>query len=72
MNDLLEWGLMWLGIIGVFICLFFLYFIICILLGIFIEAILGWLGKDVADWYWSGVGLVALLGAVVSAKSSKD
>lgn len=73
MNDILEYGLVGAGLIGLMIGLVFLYLIVCILLGLTIEMILGWMGHDVNEWYWTGVGLVALLGAVMTtAVSSKS
>lgn len=72
MDDIAEYALMILGVIAVAIGLFFLYFAICIGLGLLIEAILGWMGKEVADWYWTGVALVALLGAFATSARSSD
>ena len=72
MQDLIENALLFLTYIGLFVGLFILYFVICVVLGMGIEMVLGWMGKDVVDWYWTGVGLVAMLGAVVGTKSSKD
>lgn len=73
MNDILEYTLVGAGLIGLLIGLVFLYLFVCILLGLAIEAVLGWMGHDVSEWYWTGVGLVALMGAVMTtAVSSKS
>ena len=73
MNDILEYALVGAGLIGLMIGLVFVYLFVCILLGLTIEMILGWMGHEVSDWYWTGVGLVALMGAVMTtAVSSKS
>ncbi len=71
-DDVAAGALIGLGVIGLVVGLFIIYFAICIALGLLMEWVLGLMGKDVADWYWTGVGLVALLGAVVSVKRSDD
>ena len=65
MNDLAEYGLVGLGFIGILVGLFFLYIVICVIMGLAVEMVLGWMGKEIEGWYWTGVGLVALLGTVV-------
>ena len=73
MNDILEYILVGAGLIGLLIGLVFVYLLVCVILGLAIEAVLGWMGHEVADWYWTGVGLVALMGAVMTtAVSSKS
>ena len=73
MNDIAEYALVGVGLIGLMIGLVFIYLFVCILLGLAIEMVLGWMGHDVTDWYWTGVGLVALTGAVMTtAVSSKS
>lgn len=73
MNDLIEYILMGVGLIGLLVGLVFLYLIVCMILGIAIEFVLGLMGHEVTDWYWTGVGLVALMGAVTTtAVSSKS
>lgn len=71
-DEILTYTLAGIGLIGAIIGLFFIYLGACVLLGLCVEAIMGWMGKDMADWYWTGVGLVALLGAVISVKKSDD
>ena len=71
-DDVAAGALIGLGVIGLVVGLFFVYFAVCFALGLLMEWFLGWMGKGVADWYWTGVGLVALLGAVVSVKKSDD
>ena len=71
-DDVAAGALIGLGVIGLVVGLFIVYFAVCIALGLLMEWVLAWMGKDVADWYWTGVGLVALLGAVVSVKRSDD
>lgn len=70
MNDILEYALVGAGLIGLMIGLVFVYFFVCVLLGLAIEMVLGWMGHEVADWYWTGVGLVALLGGVITTGAS--
>ena len=70
MNDILEYALVGAGLIGLMIGLVFVYFLVCVLLGLAIEMVLGWMGHEVADWYWTGVGLVALLGGVITTGAS--
>ena len=73
MNDILEYTLVGAGLICLMAALVFVYLFVCVILGIAIECVLGWMGHDVADWYWTGVGLVALMGAVMTtAVSSKS
>ena len=71
-DDVAAGALIGLGVIGLVVGLFIVYFAVCIALGLLMEWVLGWMGKDVADCFWTGVGLVALLGAVVSVKRSDD
>lgn len=71
-DDVAAGALVAVGAVALIAGLFLLYFTVCIALGLLMEWVLGWMGKDVADWYWTGVGLVALLGAVVSVKRSDD
>ena len=66
------YALMGLGMVGVIIGLAIVYIFVCVLLGLGIEMIMGWLGHEMADWYWTGVGLIVLLGAVISVKKSDD
>ena len=70
MNDILEYAIVGVGLIGLMIGLVFVYFFVCVLLGLAIEMVLGWMGHEVADWYWTGVGLVALLGGVITTGAS--
>lgn len=73
MNDVLEYGLVGIGLIGLLVGLVFVYLFVCVILGIAIEFVLGLMGHEVTDWYWTGVGLVALMGAVLTtAVSSKS
>lgn len=73
MNDVLEYGLVGAGLILLMVGLVFVYLFVCVILGIAIEFVLGLMGHDVADWYWTGVGLVALMGAVITtAATSKS
>ena len=70
MNDIIEYAIVGAGLIGLMIGLVFVYFFVCVLLGLAIEMVLGWMGHEVADWYWTGVGLVALLGGVITTGAS--
>ena len=73
MNDVLEYGLVGAGLILLMVGLVFVYLFVCVILGIAIEFVLGLMGHDVTDWYWTGVGLVALMGAVITtAATSKS
>lgn len=71
-DDVAAGALVAVGAVALIVGLFLLYFAVCIALGLLMEWVLGWMGKDLADWYWTGVGLVALLGAVISVKRSDD
>lgn len=71
-DEIAGGALMGLGIIGLIIGLFFVYLFVCVLLGLCVEVVMGWLGHEMADWFWTGVGLVALLGAIISVKKSDD
>lgn len=71
-DDLAAGALMGVGVACLIVGLFLLYFAVCFALGLLMEWFLGWMGKDVADWYWTGVGLVALLGAIISVRRSDD
>lgn len=70
MNDILEYGLVGAGMILLMIGLVFVYLFVCVIMGLAIEMILGWMGHEVSDWYWTGVGLVALIGAVITPRAS--
>ena len=69
MNDLAEYALVGVGMIGLMIGLVFVYLFVCVILGLAIEMILGWMGYEMSDWYWTGVGLVALIGAVITPRA---
>lgn len=71
-SDVGTYVLVVLGLIGAIIGLFFVYLGVCVLLGLCVEVVMEWMGKDMADWYWTGVGLVALLGAIITVKKSDD
>lgn len=71
-SDIGTYVLAGIGLIGAIIGLFFIYLGVCVLLGLCVEVIMGWMGKEMMGWYWTGVGLVALLGAVISVKKSDD
>lgn len=70
MNDIAEYALVGAGMILLMIGLFFVYLFVCVIMGIVIEFVLGLMGHEVSDWYWTGVGLVALIGAVVTPRAS--
>lgn len=70
MNDVLEYGLVGAGIILLMVGLVFVYLFVCVILGIAIEFVLGLMGHEVTDWYWTGVGLVALIGGVITPRAS--
>ena len=70
MNDIAEYALVGVGMIGLMIGLVFIYLFVCVILGLAIEMVLGWMGHEVADWYWTGVGLVALIGGVITPRAS--
>lgn len=73
MNDIAEYVLVGIGLIGLLVGLVFVYLFVCVILGIAIEFVLGLMGHEVTDWYWTGVGLVSLMGAVMTtAVSSKS
>lgn len=71
-DDVAAGALVAAGAVALIAGLFLLYFAVCFLLGLLMEWFLGLMGKDVSDWYWTGVGLVALLGAVVSVRVRDD
>ena len=70
MNDMAEYALVGAGMILLMIGLFFVYLFVCVIMGIVIEFVLGLMGHEVSDWYWTGVGLVALIGAVITPRAS--
>ena len=70
MNDIAEYALVGAGMILLMIGLFFVYLFVCVIMGIVIEFVLGLMGHEVSDWYWTGVGLVALIGAVITPRAS--
>ena len=70
MNDIAEYALVGAGMILLMIGLVFVYLFVCVIMGIVIEFVLGLMGHEVSDWYWTGVGLVALIGAVITPRAS--
>lgn len=70
MNDIAEYALVGAGMILLMIGLVFVYLFVCVIMGLAIEMILGWMGHEMSDWYWTGVGLVALIGAVITPRAS--